>query len=429
MLRHIKMINIGPAPEMEIVFGERLNMLTGDNGLGKSFLLDIAWWSMTRRWPAEINPALTAGKKAQPTESGEATISFSFNGENGQKKYSSSFLRKKQIWDTPSRGLANPGLVIYAMTDGSFAVWDPARNDWPAQDDQGAPERRPAYVFSPSEVWNGLHRPGSPPICNGLVMDWSMWQKERGESYIKLSKVLQSLSPSESEPITPGKLTRIGLEDSRDIPTIKMPYGQEVPVLHASAGMRRIMALAYLLIWSWQEHQKASELMDEPATNQIVFLIDEIESHLHPRWQFSIMGSLMGVMKSLSPSARVQLIASTHSPLVMASVEPLFDVRKDAWFDLDYDPETKGRVILTRRPFEPQGDVSNWLTSEAFDLSSARSPKIECLLDEASGLLNRPDVTSEAVEDMRQRLVSALNPRDGFLFRWRTVAQKKGLLP
>jgi DNA repair ATPase RecN len=43
MLRNLKTRNIGPAPEMTLNFEKRLNLLTGDNGLGKSFILDIAW--------------------------------------------------------------------------------------------------------------------------------------------------------------------------------------------------------------------------------------------------------------------------------------------------------------------------------------------------------------------------------------------------
>ncbi len=50
MLKHLKLENVGPSSAMELEFGERLNLITGDNGLGKSFLLDIAWWSMTRKW-------------------------------------------------------------------------------------------------------------------------------------------------------------------------------------------------------------------------------------------------------------------------------------------------------------------------------------------------------------------------------------------
>lgn len=38
------MHNVGPAPEMEVELAPRLNLITGDNGLGKSFLLDVAFW-------------------------------------------------------------------------------------------------------------------------------------------------------------------------------------------------------------------------------------------------------------------------------------------------------------------------------------------------------------------------------------------------
>lgn len=54
MIKRLKIHNIGPAAKMELEFGQRLNLLTGDNGLGKSFLLDIAWWSLTRRWPRKL---------------------------------------------------------------------------------------------------------------------------------------------------------------------------------------------------------------------------------------------------------------------------------------------------------------------------------------------------------------------------------------
>ena len=50
MLNYLKLENVGPAPKMEIDFKPRMNFLTGDNGLGKTFLLDIAWWVLTRTW-------------------------------------------------------------------------------------------------------------------------------------------------------------------------------------------------------------------------------------------------------------------------------------------------------------------------------------------------------------------------------------------
>ncbi len=55
-----------------------------------------------------------------------------------------------------------------------------------------------------------------------------------------------------------------------------------------------------------------------------------------------------------------------HSPLVVVSVEPRFDLRQDRLWDLDLNPETR-RVELTPQHFARLGDVNCWLRSEAFD--------------------------------------------------------------
>ena len=50
MLERLELENVGPAPAMVLDLQRRLNLITGDNGLGKSFLLDVAWWALTRKW-------------------------------------------------------------------------------------------------------------------------------------------------------------------------------------------------------------------------------------------------------------------------------------------------------------------------------------------------------------------------------------------
>ena len=431
MLKHLKLNNLGPAPTLELTLRPRLNLITGDNGLGKSFLLDLAWWAMTRKWPAEINPQLTAGQKAIPRQPGEASIDFSFSGKTQDEQYLSTYQWREQAWTGRSGRPSNPGLVVYAMADGSFAVWDPARNYWRTQDGMDVQDRPPAYVFTPAQVWNGLAGEAGSWLCNGLIRDWASWQREDGAAFAHLKTVLQVLSPSAQEPLVPGELTRISLDDVRDMPTLRMPYGNDVALLHASSGMRRVIALAYFLVWCWDEHQKAAKLVGEPTTNQVVFLVDEVESHLHPQWQRTIVPALLKVMQSLIAGAEVQLLAVTHSPLVMASVEPDFDSARDAWFDLDLvssAPQATAEVKLTQRPFIRLGEVGRWLVSDAFDLASARSLQAEQALQEAADILTEKVTNPELAQSLDARLRGLLGDTDPFWIRWRFVGEKQGWL-
>ena len=242
--------------------------------------------------------------------------------------------------------------------------------------------------------------------------------------------MLESLSSSDDEKLLPGELTRVSLDDARDMPTIKMPYGQDVPVVHASSGVRRVIALAYFLVWAWDEHEKASKLTGKKLTPQVTFLIDEIESHLHPSWQRVIIPSLLNVVNLLASDAKVQIITATHSPMIMASIEPLFSSSKDAWFDIDYEqPEdgTTSEVVLRKRDFIRRGDVCNWLMSEAFDLKSARSIEAERAIEEASLVMKENNLDREKIENVGERLKKVLSDIDSFWIRWNYFLEKKGL--
>ncbi|NJK43781.1 MAG: ATP-binding protein [Pleurocapsa sp. SU_196_0] len=235
------------------------------------------------------------------------------------------------------------------------------------------------------------------------------------------------LSSDANELLEPGKLTRIGLDDVRDIPTIKMPYGQEVPIVHASAGIRRIAALSYALVWTWQEHLRACEITGESPAKSIVVLIDELEEHLHPRWQRVILPALLETVQALTKQYKldVQIIATTHSPMVMASLEPLFDPEKDAWFDLNL---VDGKVTLEKMASYRQGDANAWLQSAAFDLSGTGSIQVDEAKDRAAKALEGSRLTKKKFLELDRELRSLLTDTDEFWIRWRFVGQKKGWL-
>jgi predicted ATPase len=419
MLHYLKLENVGPSRTMDIEFRPRMNFLTGDNGLGKTFLLDISWWALTRTWArSPATPPLRGWRTAEGTARGSSSITYEYQkASGGLFKNEVTFNRAEQYWPLKPGRPAIAGLVIYAQVDGGFSAWDPARNYWKEKDPE-TPSRPSAFRFKPEEVWDGLPPDSPEKLCNGLILDWASWQREHGDAYGQLTHVLRALSPSSTELLRPGKLARIGLGDTRDQPTLSLPYKQDVPLILASAAMRRIVALAYLLVWTWQEHLRACEIRGTKPAKEVVFLIDEIEAHLHPQWQRRIVKALLDVMASLTATQAVpvQLIATTHSPLVLASIEPDFDARKDAVWELDLVDD---QVELKQFPWRRAGDVNNWLTSTVFDLSEPRGLEAEEALQEARELLRRtPKPTLGEFEAADRKLRTVLGDVDPFWIRW-----------
>nr|WP_233587646.1 AAA family ATPase [Corallococcus sp. CA049B] len=281
-----------------------------------------------------------------------------------------------------------------------------------------------AYDFTPEELWNRLEKDGRT-ICNGLIQDWVAWQIRGSEPFHRLKKVLAALSPGAHEPLIPGDPTRIGIDDVRDIPTLQMPYGV-VPLTHASAAVKRIVGLAYLLVWAWEEHVRAAEFRKEPVTDSIVLLVDELESHLHPRWQRLILPSLLEVVRALREDVKVQVIAVTHSPLVLASAEPLFDEAQDALFMFDLVGQ---EVQATKAEWRPRGDANAWLTSEVFDLKEPRSVEAEQAITAAKAALKDPNLPIEEVRRIHNALYRVLRDTDPFWPRWLARAEAAGIDP
>jgi hypothetical protein len=262
-------------------------------------------------------------------------------------------------------------------------------------------------------------------LSNGLIRDWVSWQSASAEAFEQLTSILRVLSPGREEELRPGNPTRVRLDDSRDIPTLAMPYGT-VPLTFASAGMKRVIGLAYLLVWAWQEHLQASRLLRRPVTEEIVFLIDEIEAHLHPHWQRLLLPALLSVMGALNSDAKVQLLVTTHAPLVLASVEPLFDTAQDALFTFDLE----GREVrVAKAEWRERGDASAWLTSDVFDLKEARSKPAEDAIQRALEAFRQPDKPIEEVRQIHHDLHALLKDTDPFWPRWLLRAKAAGIEP
>ena len=289
-------------------------------------------------------------------------------------------------------------------------------------------------MFSEAEVWDGLweesHGRRQTPVCNGLLFDWSSWVKDRDQSNANaMQAALKALSAGGGDTLSIGPVQRLDIQDSRDIPTILTTYAGAVPILHAAAGVRRVCALAYVLTWAWKEHRLAASHFGQEATDSVIMLFDEVESHLHPRWQRTILTSLRNLGSALLDNTNLQLVVTTHSPLVMASAEAWFDPEQDAWFDLDLEGAPP-RAVLRERHYLPHGGAGAWLTSEAFDLATDRgSVEAEEAIVRARALLRDPEPRLEDVMAAHEALRAALPDVDAFWVRWNAFVERAGGTP
>jgi predicted ATPase len=410
-LKLLDLHGVGPSRELSFCPGERLTVITGDNGLGKTFLLECAWWSLTGHWAEQqAMPRQDAGRS-------DARITFQIAGKAALPQSSTiKYDWDKQAWPLPKGRPTLPGLIIYARVDGSFAVWDPVRHAGAAYEQAARPGQ---LLFTRDQVLHGLDSK-----IEGLLRDWVKWQHLPNESTFKTFKqVLRRLSPPDMMPLEPGEPLRVPGE-SRAIPTLRHDYGI-VPFTNESAGVKRIVTIAYLLVWAWSEHQVYSALAKKAPQEKMVILVDEMEAHLHPKWQRSVLPALLDTAAILSRVVQPQIIVSTHSPLILASIETRFSHETDKLYHLQLSGN-RG-VSFEEVPFVRYGKVDDWLTSDLFELRSPRSREGEQAMEKARELLAQANPTPEAILEVTMELREALAGDDEFWPRWLYFAEQKGV--
>ena len=178
-LTSLKIEYSGLSPKLELEFGERLSLITGDNGLGKSFLLEFAWWAATGTW---------AHRPALPNlvdRSGKPRVEYALRGSSGRLTNAAfSFDFQRNIWSPVSSSPTVEALCIFARADGSFAVYDPVRSQV-----QGMSDDRIGRLTS-DDVWDG-----KAGMIEGLIRDWVRWQKAENKlSFDRFCSVLRRLT-------------------------------------------------------------------------------------------------------------------------------------------------------------------------------------------------------------------------------------------
>jgi predicted ATP-binding protein involved in virulence len=117
-------------------------------------------------------------------------------------------------------------------------------------------------------------------------------------------------------------------------------HGEILDVTQLSSGEKSLLTLVSDLA---RRLSIANPVLTDPRLGQGVVLIDEVELHLHPRWQRKLLPSLERTFPNC------QFIVTTHSPQVISEVQP----------ECIYLLERKDGETVARRPEASFGRDSN----------------------------------------------------------------------
>ena len=173
------------------------------------------------------------------------------------------------------------------------------------------------------------------------------------------------------------------------------PYG-EVALDALSLGYQTMTAWAVDLAWRlYQRYPNAVDPLQKPA----IVLIDELDLHLHPRWQRELRESISAVFP------RVQFIATAHSPLLAQSYLDM---------NLAVVREQDGQAIIENDP----SVVKTWridevVTSALYEVNSAFSPQIGRALQERTELMQKKRLTPDDKRRLEKlnRLAEEVTPK------------------
>lgn len=176
-----------------------------------------------------------------------------------------------------------------------------------------------------------------------------------------------------------------------------------LPFATLSDGYRNMVALVADVAW------RASVLnphygANAAAQSEGVVLIDEVDLHLHPRWQRKVLGDLRRTFP------RLQFIVTTHSPQVIASA------RRDELRVLS------NNAVIDARPFV-EGRDSNSLLEDVFGVPE-RPNDVRAKLDELFRLLDEEEI--EPAKTLFEALVAHLGPDDPAILRAQWILDHEG---
>lgn len=252
-----------------------------------------------------------------------------------------------------------------------------------------APERKRNFqkVFNRWDCYDNVHEANTNFkrffAWFDLMEDEERREQGRRRNFEYRNPVLQAVRKAVESMVDNFQRPRIETRPLRFVVDQLMPDGskRELRIEQLSDGYKIAIAMVADIAARMAE---ANPDKEKPLTTSGIILIDEVDLHLHPQWQRTILKSLHSIFPN------VQFIVTTHSPSVILGALDIAQVIK-----------SEGGKLYSEDVAEKYHnyDVSRLLLSDLFELDNVRTDQYQELLNRRIGLANKGELNdSEKAE-------------------------------
>lgn len=183
---------------------------------------------------------------------------------------------------------------------------------WPATNSIMRSTKKDTDDFEVDSRMDGYIRSLMPTPNQSLLYKWFKKYELAALQENKQFRILESIRESVRKCVPDCR--RFFYEVKTDMLMIDLDDGQRIPFDYLSDGYRNMVAMVADIA---HRAARLNPHLGEGAAEKTpgVVLIDEIDLHLHPKWQRSVVNSLRNAFP------KIQFIATTHSPFIIQSME------------------------------------------------------------------------------------------------------------
>lgn len=328
ILKRIDISNFRMLERLELVFESGFNLLLGDNGVGKTTILEAASVALSgflvgmedvaarNIYKNDVRYQIIKDKNGTPNKSYNAPVeiksTLEFNGTEytwTRAKKDTSGGSKTTIYPREilpvSQELVNSAIdVMWPIISYQSASrhWLTARSDANAKRRKQLHDRRCAYLGCLDKTVN---MQSINEWCKN--MEWTaVKQKRVPENYEVFGKIISKFMSIMND----GAVSEVFFHPNVE-KLLYVENGEFKEIEDLSDGYQSVLNLVIDL--SYRMAILNPDAGEDIQMAQGVVLIDEIDSNLHPKWQWRIVEALIETFPN------VQFIAATHSPIIVSS--------------------------------------------------------------------------------------------------------------